>query len=682
MTFLSEALNDHPKAVRSIPLPHSPVFRTDEAGREIPYHPSPVAWAGEVLYFLLPDRFSDGLDHNRPAFDHTKPPSAARPAGFRWDKWAQSGGERWQGGTLQGIASHLDYLSHLGVTALWIGPIFKQRRHTDEYHGYAIQNFLEVDPHFGDRKDLVNLVGAAHQRGMRVILDVVFNHSGHNWDYAGNVENPSYRPWPAYYERGPWLNADGEHTAAIADDPEAGVWPQELQRDECYTRAGQGNLGGEDVDDDHAEIKRTDFAGAFRDFNFDDPDTLNDITRCFKYWIALTDIDGMRLDTLKHVPKDAARNFCGAIKEFAANLGKDNFFLVGEVAGSDASAGKYLDALELNLNAALDIGSSRVVLSGVAKGLEAPSDYFSVMQPWNPTLGSHRYSAQRHVKIVDDHDHVCGAKVRFSCDASNDHQVCAATAIQLLTLGIPCIYYGTEQGFAGPEKNERQYLPDYGNGADKYLRETMFGAPHPHKHGAQGVPPSGDGFDIDLPGFGAFGTAGCHFFNQEHPVYRRIHDLIAIRQSYPTLRYGRQYARPIRNFGAPFTIPGSGELIAWSRILDEEEMLCVVNGHGNEARGADILVDRALNATPGSSFTVVANSLQSVQGSAYQGAHPIGSKLAVQMDKASGCAFVEIRGLGPSEVLVLTDKPEPAQRLQASRPASRQTGAQRPMRKP
>lgn len=654
MPSVTELLALTPREIRPLSLPRRATFRVDEAGQEVPYYPSPVDWAGQVLYFLLPDRFSDGLDGGRPVFDRTRPPSAMRPAGFRWDLWAESGGRRWQGGTLSGVKSRLPYLARLGITAVWVGPVFKQRRHGDEYHGYAIQNFLEVDPHFGTRQDLVDLVIAAHELGIRVILDVVFNHSGHNWDYQDGVVDPPYRAWPDHYPRGPWLDGAGSRTPAVGADLEAGVWPAELQREECYTRAGKGSLAGSDVDDDHAEMKRTDFDGALRDFNFDDPPTLTDLARCYKYWIALTDVDGMRLDTLKHVPKERARAFCGTIKEFAANLGKVDFFLVGEVAGSDTDAGKYLDALELNLNAALDIGDSRVTLTSVGKGLQAPAAYFEMMQPWDPVLGSHRNSAHRHVKIVDDHDHVSGRKVRFSSDASNDHQACAAVAIQLLTLGIPCLYYGTEQAFAGPERSERdQYLPDYGR-SDRYLRETMFGAPHPRRSGAAGLAPGGAGIDPAMPGFGAFGTAGCHFFDEKHPLYVRIQHLARVRRAYPALSYGRQYLRPIRNFDAPFAPAPAGELVAWSRILDDEEILCVVNGHGTENRGADVLVDDALSSAPGSGFRVIANTAQAAQGSSYAGRHAIGTRLAVQH---AGSSFLEVRDLGPSEALVLLKEP-------------------------
>jgi glycosidase len=223
--FMPDALKSRPIAVRSILLPRRTLFRTDETGKAVPYFPSPVDWAQQVFYFLLPDRFSDGKDRDRPLFDLTKPLGAARPAGFRFDRWGESGGARWQGGNLKGITSRLGYLADLGVTALWIAPVVKQRRHGNEYHGYAIQNFLEIDPHFGERKDLVDLVIEAHARGIRVILDVIFNHSGHNWDYAGDQVDPPYRGWPDHYPRGPWLDGEGKRSQTISNDLERGCGP-------------------------------------------------------------------------------------------------------------------------------------------------------------------------------------------------------------------------------------------------------------------------------------------------------------------------------------------------------------------------------------------------------------------------------------------------------------------------
>ncbi len=651
MPFVDDMLaRDRPASLRDLTLPRRAPFRVTGQG-SVPYYPSPVDWCSEVLYFLLPDRFCDGVA--RPGSDRTQPPHLSRPVWFRWEAWARSGGERWQGGTLKGIQSRLDYLTDLGITAVWIGPLFKQRRHGDEYHGYAIQDFLEVDPHFGTRGDLVELVQAAHACGIRVILDAVFNHSGHNWDYAGGIVDPPYRPWPAYYEKGPWLDGQGRPSQGPVEERETGVWPRELQQDRCYTRAGKGSLSGEDIDDAHAEMRRTDFDGSFRDFNLDDPPTLSDLAECYKYWIALTDIDGLRLDTLKHVPKEAGRSFCGTLKEFACGLGKRNFFLVGEVGGPDRNAGRYLDALELNLSATLDIGESRLALTSVAKGLARASVYFGLVGQWTPVLGSHRDSAHRHVKVVDDHDHVCGPKARFSRGASNDHQVTAAAAILLFSLGIPCIYYGTEQAFGGPEEGESRWVPGIADSStDRYLRETMFGAEHPRRSGEAGLAPSPAGLDDHLPGFGAFGTLGGHFFDQGFPVYLRIREMIRVRQAYAPLIYGRQYLRPTRNFGAPFAESPAGELIAWSRILDDEEVLCVVNPHGTQARGADILVDAALNAPAAGLFRVIANTAALRAGSV--GSSAVGETLPVQRE--GDIAYVAVRGIAPSEALVLTNR--------------------------
>lgn len=629
------------------PAPRS--VRADVAlPRRLQHHPSPVDWRDELLYFLLVDRFSDGREAERPLLDRANRAAArsAFPDGtpWRWDRWSQSGAERWQGGTLAGVRSKLPYLRSLGISTLWLSPVFKQRAHLDSYHGYGIQDFLEVDPRFGTRRDLVELVDAAHAAGMRIILDIIFNHSGANWLYPDNLLQPPYRHFDRY-PFGSWLDADGQptNTIAAADD---GVWPVELQNVDYYTRAGSGSLGAGDIDDPGAEHKRTDFL-SLRDFSLSNPGVLDDLARCFKYWIALTDCDGFRIDTLKHVSLEEGRNFCGTIKEFAANIGKQNFFLVGEVAGGDYAEDRYLDVLERNLDAALDIGGMRLTLNGVAKGLVHPTAYFEGFDPGRAVMGSHRALGARHVSILDDHDHVFGAKTRFASEAASEHQVVAGVALQLFTLGIPCIYYGTEQALAGPEPAERHWLHEWG-ATDRYLREAMFGPAHPRASGRAGLPGA---LDETLPGFGPFGTAGQHCFDERHPAFLRIAALAAVRKAFPALRAGRQYLRPTSFLGKPFAVHGPGELVAWSRILDDEELLCIVNSHGVEARGAHVLVDRHLNAH--GELVVVANTAQAANPNAYNGSHPIGERLRVQF--ADGRAFVAIHDLPPSEVLVLAN---------------------------
>ena len=468
MTFAAQALErGRPASLRQIVFP-----------RRQTYHASPVDWRYEILYFLLVDRFSDGLEAERPVLDRrdlaSARPAAANGEAWRWDRWAESGAERWQGGTLRGVRSKLPYLKALGVTTLWLSPVFKQRGHEDSYHGYGVQDFLDVDPRFGSRRDLVELVAAAHEAGLRIILDIIFNHSGFNWTYPpgtpGGINTPVYLPFHDgqmdRYEFGAWRGEEGQPIATIGGG-EDGVWPSELQDSGHYTRAGSGDLGAGDIADPHAEHKRSDFI-TLRDFELDGTGHLSDLIACYKYWIALTDCDGFRIDTLKHVTLEEARNFCGAIKEFSAALGKDNFLLVGEIAGGDYNEDRYLTVLAQNLNAALDIGEMRLDLNGVAKGFQHPRDYFNGFSPGNAVMGSHRQLGNRHVSILDDHDHVFGQKIRFAAEAASEHQVAAGVALQLLTLGIPCIYYGTEQALGGPELDARQWLPGW-KSSDRYL---------------------------------------------------------------------------------------------------------------------------------------------------------------------------------------------------------------------
>jgi hypothetical protein len=196
--------------------------------------------------------------------------------------------------------------------------------------------------------------------------------------------------------------------------------------------------------------------------------------------------------------------------------------------------------------------------------------------------------------------------------------------------------------------------------AEKFLREAMFGPEHPRAKGREGLPPpAGIGaLDKDLPGFGPFGSVGHHCFDQKHPAYVRIVALLKVRREFPVLRYGRQYLRDISKFNAPFAASEAKEIIAWSRILDEEEGLCIVNGNGVTAGSGDVVVAAELNGAPGTKFQVVANSAQaafSAVGEAYTGTHPVGSAEYVRF--RDNTAFVEIRDLPPSEVLVLTNRP-------------------------
>src|SRR5262249_17819907 len=226
------------------------------------FHPSPAAWEDKVFYFLMLDRFSDGNERGftdnggevvnagaTPSYsDADRGNALGTPdAEARW----QEAGTRWCGGTLKGLTSKMGYLKRLGVTALWVSPVLKQVAFQETYHGYGIQNFLDVDPHFGTRTDLREMVRVAHDNGIRVVLDIILNHSGNVFSYDADrfwtddgsghwFLDPRWDGAP-YRPRG-FNRASGEPTlpfaplAPAADQPTAdAVWPREVQQPGAFT---------------------------------------------------------------------------------------------------------------------------------------------------------------------------------------------------------------------------------------------------------------------------------------------------------------------------------------------------------------------------------------------------------------------------------------------------------------
>jgi glycosidase len=595
--------------------------------------PSPVNWRDQILYQLLPDRFSDGREAQRPLFDRNRPEqfnASHKPA------W-MAAGNKFNGGTLKGIESKLDYLQNLGITTLWINPPWKQRLDLQTYHGYGIQNFLDIDPRFGTRQDLRDLVDAAHDRGMYVILDVIYNHSGSNWFYRDEVDgHPKakmpYRFSPPYPVHG-WRSAQG-HSIPKPESMDDGVFPEEFQNLDWYNRAGMIThweaLGWEDPMNPLVEFRRGDFF-ELRDFNLEREDVISALARVYQYWIALSDCDGFRVDAVKHVSPRSSRKFCDAIHGFAESIGKDNFLLVGELT-DDSMVRGYLDIFGRNLDAVLDIVMAPTRLSATVKGLAPPQEFFCLYDE-KTLAGSQRQLGIYHVSVLDDHD--MSSRPRKERVAAHSEplphryeQVAHAVGVMLTVPGIPSIYYGTEQAFDGS-----QDYHDYGIEAehayiDRYIRECMFGGK-----------------------FGAFGTEGCHFFNPNHPTYLRIAAITRIRNRSDsigkTLRRGHHYLRETSFCDRPFVVPEAGEVIAWSQVLYVTEVLMALNTHGLEQRGAFVTVDRSLHPV-GSTLLVLYRSDWSDDHLRHP---PQAESLPVQ--ECQGRAVVRV-DLSPSGMVILS----------------------------
>jgi glycosidase len=527
--------------------------------------PSPADWRDQWIYFIMVDRF------NNPA----------APPRFSWD----GAHGAFQGGTLNGIREQLDYLKQLGVGALWLSPVMKNCQFEESYHGYGIQDFVAIDPRLASdpeearrnpalvEAELRALVDAAHDRGIYVILDIVLNHVGDVFEYEFDDGRTSgqadWRDEPPYAIR--WRDGDGRGRAdwsELPPDPprDAAIWPKELQHDEFLRRRGNAFTRPswkEEEGGDFYTLKElvTDFSEitAERGRYFPVRDTL---IRAHQYLIAKYDVDGLRIDTLKYIEPEFARVFGNAIREYAQSIGKKNFFTFGEVYDNEEKIARFIgrNALEpgdlTGVDAALDFPLF-YELPGVAKGMLPPttvSDVFVKRQRvQRGMVSSHGDASRFFVTFLDNHD--LNNRFYYSDPADPgryDDQATLGLGCLFTLQGIPCVYYGTEQGLHGAGDSREA------------VREALWGKPNA--------------------------------FDREHPFFQAVRDLAAVRADQPALRYGRQYFRPVSGDGVHFGLsPFKNGVLAFSRILNDQELLVVANTDAGQTWRGDVIVDFALN---------------------------------------------------------------------------------------
>ena len=562
------------------------------------FHPSPAAWEDQVLYFLLLDRFSDGNERGYRDNDGNviaggvtplfQPADANNATATDADaaQW-RAAGARFTGGTLKGLASKIGYLERLGITGIWVSPVFKQIASQETYHGYGIQNFIDVDPRFGTREDLRDLVATAHAHGIYVILDIIFNHAGDVFDYDAD-RYPTWIPelgrsimqprWDGQpYRVSGYRDSSGtptlpfelvDLTASLDAWPNGAVWPAELQHPDTFTRKGKitsWDYDPEFLDGDFESLKDIHHGDGTVD-SYRPSAALRAICDVYKFWIAYADLDGFRIDTVKHMELGASRFFASVIDEFAMSIRKENFYLIGEITGGRSRAFRTLELT--GLDAALGVDDIPDKLEYLVKGYRNPADYFGLFR--NSELinkESHTWFRNRVVTMFDDHDQVRKGndKARFCADPDAWKMLVSALALNVMTLGIPCIYYGSEQFFDGH------------GGNDRYIREAMFGGE-----------------------FGAFGSRGRHCFNEDGPAYQALAAILGVRRAKLALRRGRQYLRPISGDGVVFGLPEmmAGELrsvVPWSRLFNNQEILLAINTDRDRPQMAWVTIDNDLH---------------------------------------------------------------------------------------
>lgn len=529
-----------------------------EAQPPRPLTPSPADWRDGWIYFAMVDRFANASEPPR----HL--PYDA-PCGT------------FQGGTIEGLRQRLDYLQWLGVGAIWITPVLKNVQFLDgapdegTYHGYGVQNFLAVDARFAEDpahadQELRRLVDDAHARGMYVVLDIVLNHTGDVFAYGdGSTAAHADAPLPIHWrdERGvpnPAWPVGEQITAPPAD---AAVFPDELRCNAFFRREGAPAAGGPDTVGDFGSLKQ---------LVTSDPAVGDALIRAYQYVIARFDVDGFRVDTLKYLDRNFARVFGNAMREFALSAGKKNFFTFGEVYDDEERVAQFVgrntrdpDADIVGIDAALDFPLF-FRLPGVLKGMLPPASVAGVYQRRKSVerevVSSHGEATRYFVTFLDNHDqHQRFLYVDEEDPHRFDDQLTMALACQFTLPGIPCVYYGTEQGLAGRGES------------DQDVREALWGKP--------------DAFDTT------------------HLFYRTLKRLSELRAGCAALRYGRFYFRPLSGDGVHFGIsPYPEGVLAFSRILGDREVLVVANTHTTETFTGEVIVDATLNPV-GSPFTIL-----------------------------------------------------------------------------
>ncbi|MGD8720572.1 MAG: alpha-amylase family glycosyl hydrolase [Desulfobacterales bacterium] len=522
-------------------------------GKEIPYpFPSPADWRDHWIYFLLVDRFDNP----------SGPPRSADPC------------DTYQGGSFAGIKRRLPFLKDLGVGAIWLSPVLMNPPWFEWYWGgYGILDFLHIEPRFcadpamaGQNPALADqefreLVDEAHAQGLYIILDIVLNHVGDLFDYEGMRDAAPWKQdgeYAIYWrnDRGA-AQADWTDIAAIGSLPrEAGIWPKDFQRNDYFRRRGTYDRSPDATMGDFDRLKE--LVTEYKIPGQSVYPVRNHLIRAYQYLIAKFDLDGYRIDTLQYVEGDFARVFGNAMREFALSIGKKNFFTFGEV-WQDDQEDKIAEFVGRNtlkehdligVDAAIDF-PMRKRLVAACKGFAPPSElatHFDYRrQVLKTVVSSHGDAGRYYITFLDNHD----LNERFHNPAYPGQTRLALTCLMTMQ-GIPCIYYGTEHGLSG-HGNRREYV-----------REALWG----HQNA----------------------------FSPDQVLYKTIQDLSALRDRQPPLRFGRQYFRVCSGNQTDFGYSAyPGGVIAFSRILNDRELLVVANTNTHAEVTVHVAVDYNLN---------------------------------------------------------------------------------------
>lgn len=478
----------------------------------------------ESFYFVMTDRFMDGDPANNDGSLGDDPQVSG---------YDPTNSAYYQGGDLRGIEDKLDYIEGLGVTAIWVAPPFTNKAVQPEdssagYHGYWITDFTGIDPHLGGNDAMKSLIATAHERGLKVYFDIITNHTadvigyadGDRMPYVSVDDTPYTDASGDPFSESALVGSDGFPTLSaetsfpyvpvLAPGEEAAKSPEWLNDPTVYHNRGNTTFTGEDA-------LYGDFVG-LDDLFTEDPRVVGGMVDIYTGWIRDFDVDGFRIDTMRHVDDEFWKAFGPAVLEFAADEGKDEFFMFGEVFDTSRAKTSHFTTTDRQ-QAVLDFpfqAAARdfVSRSGSAEDLAA----FYADDDWYTDADS---SASQLPTFLGNHDMGrFGGFLEADNGAADADELLSraelANELMYLTRGNPIVYYGDEQGLTG-------------DGGDRAARQVMFGTR------------IAEYTDDDLIGSGA--TLAEPTFDTAHPLYAQIAELNALRAEHPTLATGAQVTR-------------------------------------------------------------------------------------------------------------------------------------------
>ena len=368
----------------------------------------------DVLYMLMPDRFAQGAGHN------------AQVKGMRAYKEDRTQPSLRHGGDLNGIREHLDYFKELGVTALWLTPVLENDSPDDErgystYHGYATTNYYRVDPRFGTNDDYRRLCDEAHKKGLKVVMDMIFNHSGFE------------HPWTLDMPTKDWLNLHD--------------WLKESKgtSNPSGTSFQQTSYKLTPVKDPYAskvDLKETVdgwFVPTMPDLNQRNQHLMTYLIQNSKWWIETVGIDGIRMDTY---PYADAKGMARWMKELDEEY--PNFNTVGETWVTEPA---YTAAWQKGSKLSKDNSYLKTVMDfaffdrlSQAKNEETDAWWQGLNRLYNSFVYDYLYVDPTHVMaFVDNHD-----TDRFLGNGHDSLMLKQALTLLMTVRRIPQLYYGTE----------------------------------------------------------------------------------------------------------------------------------------------------------------------------------------------------------------------------------------------